>query len=138
MSPPAARAHVAAFLRLALKQGVSLGALHSGRREEFVAVLAAATLAFDPGRDYDEAAVNAALKPWLAGPGAMLATDHVELRRWLVDCGLLGRDGYGRRYRRPPPSAEWAPAIAALPRRVFSDALMPAPPDRTPPARARR
>jgi hypothetical protein len=102
------------FRRIALKQGLLLGALCAGRREDFVVVLAAATLAFDEDRDYDESAVNAALKTWLTGPGAMLATDHVELRRWLVDCGLLERDGYGRRYRRPAPGAEWALAIAAL------------------------
>jgi hypothetical protein len=29
----------------------------------------------------------------------MLATDHVELRRWLVDFRVLARDGFGRVYR---------------------------------------
>ena len=51
--------------------------------------MAAAALAFDPQREYSEAEVNEVLKAWLAGAGAMLATDHVELRRWLVDCGLV-------------------------------------------------
>jgi len=55
------------------------------------------------------------LERWLAGPGSMVATDRVELRRALVDCRLLERDAYGRSYRRAavtPPA--WRPALAAL------------------------
>jgi hypothetical protein len=44
----------------------------------------------------------------------MLATDHVELRRWLVDLRLLERDGYGREYRRVAPPVAYAAAVAAL------------------------
>jgi hypothetical protein len=58
--------------------------------------------------------VNDALRAWLAGPGAMLATDHVELRRWLVDLKLVERDGYGRAYRRAPPPPAFAAAVAAM------------------------
>jgi hypothetical protein len=105
--------HVAVLRRLAVRQRLGIGALDA-QGIEFRTVLAAAALAVAPERDHDEAAVNAALRDWLAGAGAMLATDHVELRRWLVDCGLLARDGYGRRYWRPPPAADWAPALAAL------------------------
>jgi hypothetical protein len=54
-----------------------------------------------------EREVNEALKAALAGAACWLATDHVELRRWLVDAGWLTRDGYGREYR--------ALAHAALP-----------------------
>ena len=114
MPPPGTESHLAAFRRLAVKQGLLLGTLNGGRREDFVVALAAAAHAFNDDRDYDEAAVNATLKAWLAGPGSMFATDHVELRRWLVDVGLLERDGYGRRYRRTVPQGDWAAAIAAL------------------------
>jgi hypothetical protein len=114
MTPPDTESYLAAFRRLAVKQGLLLGTLSAGRREDFVVALAAAAHAFDVDRDYDEAGVNAALKAWLAGPGSMFVTDHVELRRWLVDVGLLERDGYGRRYRRTVPRADWASAIAAL------------------------
>jgi hypothetical protein len=44
--------------------------------------------------------VNRVLGAWLEGPGAMLRTDHVELRRWLVDAGFVSRDGFGRAYVR--------------------------------------
>jgi hypothetical protein len=32
----------------------------------------------------------------------MVQTDHVELRRWLVDAGYLARDGWGYAYVRGP------------------------------------
>ncbi len=76
--------------------------------------MAAAALAFEVQREYSEAEVNAVLKAWLAGAGAMLATDHVELRRWLVDCGLVVRDGFGRRYVRVPAPVAFAAAVAEL------------------------
>ena len=50
----------------------------------------------------------------LAGPGWMLATDHVDLRRWLVDCRLLERDGYGLRYMRSEAAEAWQATLAAL------------------------
>ncbi len=105
---------LAAFRRLAVREGLTLGALHGGRRADFLVVTAAAALACARGRDYTEAEINALLRDWLAGPGAMLSTDHVELRRWLVDCGLLARDGYGRRYARTDAAGEWLAVLAAL------------------------
>jgi hypothetical protein len=105
---------LAAYRRLAVRRGLALGALHGGRRADFLVVIAAAALACARGRDYTEAQINALLRDWLAGPGAMLSTDHVELRRWLVDCGLLARDGYGRRYARTVAAGEWLAVLAAL------------------------
>jgi hypothetical protein len=105
---------LAAFCRLAVREGLTLGALHGGRRADFLVVTAAAALALARGREYTEAEVNTLLRDWLAGPGAMLSTDHVELRRWLVDCGLLVRDGYGRRYARNDATGEWTAVLAAL------------------------
>jgi len=98
---------VALLRRLAVRDGLALGGLYSGRRAEFDLVLVTAAARFAPGRDYTESEVNAVLKNWLAAEAVMLGTDHVEARRWLVDTGLVGRDGYGRAYRRtlPAPAA---------------------------------
>jgi hypothetical protein len=52
-------------------------------------------------REYSEAEVNAKLKASLAAESAFLRTDHVELRRWLVDTGWWRRDGFGKAYMRP-------------------------------------
>lgn len=56
-----------------------------------------------PGRDYDEPALNAALKEW------HLFGDHVLLRRSLIDHRLMQRALDGSWYRRieqaPPPAA---------------------------------
>lgn len=103
-----------AWRRVAVKRGVGLAALMHARPAEFSAVVAAASLALPVDAELAERDVNHRLIDWLAGPGTMLATDHVELRRWLVDLGLVERDGYGRSYRRvvPPPAAHAAAAAA--------------------------
>lgn len=58
-----------------------------------------------PAMLMSELDVNAALKARLAGAASFLDTDHVELRRWLVDAGWLMRDGYGREYQRVAAAA---------------------------------
>lgn len=106
---------LAAFRRLCVRRGLQLGGLASGRSADLRTVLAAASLALDAGEGVDERSVSARLAAWLDGPGAMLVTDHAELRRWLVDTGLVLRDGYGRRYERAvPPPADYADAVAGL------------------------
>jgi hypothetical protein len=105
---------VAVFRRLAVKQGVLLGGLTGKRSQEFDVALVAAATCLAEGRTCTEAEVNAALKAWLAGPGAMLDVDHVELRRWLVDMRLWTRDGYGRAYVRAKPPPALAGIAAAL------------------------
>jgi hypothetical protein len=82
---------------LVAKDGVSLGLLAEADRAQ---VLALAAAAIEPGREHREADMNRILERWLEGPGAMLRTDHVELRRWLVDVGFVTRDGFGRAYLR--------------------------------------
>lgn len=94
---------------LVVKDGVSLGLLGDGDR---TLVLALAASALPAGRAQREAEVNELLGAWLEGPGAMLRTDHVELRRWLVDAGFVSRDGFGRAYVRG--GAETARAVAVL------------------------
>jgi len=105
---------LAAWRRLAVKHRVALGALAGSRADEFTAALVAASFALPADGSVAEREVNERLVGWLAGPGAMLSTDHVELRRWLVDLGLVERDGYGRAYRRAPPPPACRDAAAAL------------------------
>ena len=93
---------------LVVKDGVSLGLLAEADR---ALVLALAATAIEAGREHREADMNRILEAWLDGPGAMLRTDHVELRRWLVDAGFVSRDGFGRAYVRG--EAEAARAIRA-------------------------
>jgi len=93
---------------LVVKDGVSLGLLGEADR---ALVLALAAAALEPRRAHREAEVNATLEAWLAGPGAMLRTDHVELRRWLVDAGFVSRDGFGRAYVRGETEAARATAV---------------------------
>jgi len=93
---------------LVVKDGVSLGLLGEVDR---ALVLALAAAEIEPGREHREADINCILEAWLAGPGAMLRTDHVELRRWLVDAGFVGRDGFGRAYVRIAAQAARAAAL---------------------------
>ena len=99
---------------LAPRQGLSLGGMHSAGPADFALMLAAAAQSFAPAQVYTERDVNHRLRVWLAGVGAMLAVDHVELRRWLVDTGVLTRDGFGRTYAPGAPSREISDAMAAL------------------------
>ena len=102
------------FAELAIRSGILLGALQSASARDFALVLAAAAQGFPPGRGFSEREVNERLREFLAGAGAMLATDHVELRRWLVDFRLLDRDGYGHVYTAGAPAAEFAAAVSEL------------------------
>jgi len=112
-----------AWRTTAVKTGVALGALTG---DAFAATLAAASLAIPAEATLAERDVNQHLRAWLAGPGAMLATDHVELRRWLVDLKLVERDGFGRAYHRAVTPASFEAAVAAMtaidPRAVATEA----------------
>ena len=99
---------------LAVRQRLSIGVLASNSPSDFALVLAAAGCGIAPGETLSEPEVNARLKSFLDGGGTMLAVDHVELRRWLVDNGVLARDGYGRAYTRGAPRAEIAVAMEEL------------------------
>ncbi|MFM7505967.1 MAG: DUF2087 domain-containing protein [Rubrivivax sp.] len=90
---------MSALAPLVVKRGVALGGLGEGQRAlalGFVWAGLARSVLSEPG-------VNAALKAQLAGAARCLATDHVELRRWLCDAGWLRRDAWGREYRRAAP-----------------------------------
>ena len=102
------------FSVLAVRRGLSLGALHSSSAGDAALVVAAAAAAFSRNRSYTEREVNDVLRHWLAHAGAMLDVDHVELRRWLVDSRLLERDGFGRAYQRGSPASEAGALVATL------------------------
>ncbi|HEX2542240.1 MAG TPA: DUF2087 domain-containing protein [Caldimonas sp.] len=90
---------------LVLKSGLHLGLLSEPDR---ALVLALASWALEPQRVLREDEVNRRLIDWLADAGAMLRTDHVELRRWLVETGYVARDDWGRAYVRGPAELEQA------------------------------
>jgi len=102
------------FAALSVRSGLSLGMLRASRIADFNLMLAVASRAFATGRSYAEGEVNDVLRDWLAHEGSMLAVDHVELRRWLVDCRVLARDDYGHAYALGAPSADIAALAAAL------------------------
>lgn len=79
-----------------MKTGVRIGALSDAQRRLVLGLLWAGL----PSAPMSERDVNEALKADLAGSVNFLDADHVELRRWLVDAGWLGRDGFGREYQR--------------------------------------
>ena len=104
MSKSVAAITVAGWLerlaQLAVRQGVHLSTLQQKDGRALELVFASAALCFPADRLLDERGANVVLKEFLATGGAMLATDHVELRRWLVDTGFIRRSDYGTDYRR--------------------------------------
>jgi hypothetical protein len=96
----AAPAALAALAALVVKEHVHLGSLAQQPR---ALVFAFVWAGLPADAVLDERALNAALRAQLADAARFLDTDHVELRRWLVDAGWLARDGFGREYRRVEP-----------------------------------
>jgi hypothetical protein len=84
-----------------VKNGVSLGCLAESLRADVLALAWAAM----PADELSEREVNEVLRAALDGAMGFLATDHVELRRWLVDSRWLRRDSFGRVYQRTAPTA---------------------------------
>lgn len=93
LSLPASLQPLAALF---LKAGVSIGGLSDAQRRLVLGLVWAGL----PSTPMSERDVNGALRARLAGAANFLDTDHVQLRRWLVDTGWLARDGFGREYRR--------------------------------------
>ncbi len=56
-------------------------------------------LQLDSARLYDEKEINARLQGWLRDCAPAIETDHVTLRRLLVDRGVLERTADGSAYR---------------------------------------
>jgi hypothetical protein len=103
-----------ALARLVVKSGVAIGGLPPA---EQALALGLAWAGLPRQAVLSEPGMNRALKARLAGAAACLDTDHVELRRWLVDAGWLHRDSWGREYRCLPADAvapRWRPLAAVL------------------------
>ena len=86
--------------QLALRHGVHLSTLQQKDRRDLDLLFAGAALAFPQNGSLSEHVANEILKRFLASAGVMVSTDHVELRRWMVDTGFLQRSDYGTDYRR--------------------------------------
>jgi tRNA(adenine34) deaminase len=86
--------------QLALRHGVHLSTLQQREGRDLELLFASAALAFPAGALLSEPDANEILKRFLASAGVMVATDHVELRRWMVDTGFLQRSDFGTDYRR--------------------------------------
>lgn len=95
-----ADAWLARLSQLALRQGVRLASLHQKDGRGLELVFATASLALPKDAQLTEREANERLKHFLATAGTMLDTDHVELRRWLVDSGFIRRSDRGTDYRR--------------------------------------
>jgi Uncharacterized protein conserved in bacteria (DUF2087) len=105
---------------LVAKDGVHLGTLAAAERALVLTWIWAGLPRASEQAPLGESAINQALKAQLSGAARFLATDHVELRRWLVDGGYLQRDGFGRAYQRvaveqvPLPSQPAARTLEGL------------------------
>lgn len=94
------------FRKLAIKRGLTPGALLDASPEDFYLLLLSLRREFAMSREYTEGEVNELIANWLSSAGGMLDVDHVELRRWLVDMSILSRDVYGRAYAVAPLPAK--------------------------------
>jgi tRNA(adenine34) deaminase len=112
--------------QLAVRQGVHISSLQQRDGRDFELVLATASLFFPADRLLDERGANTVLKEFLSTAGAMLDTDHVELRRWLVDAGFVRRTDFGSDYRRGRLPSWLEAAAGTLGPRQLADAALQA------------
>ena len=87
------------------------------RRPEDRQLLAASVVSrLDPGRVYNEREIGLVLVRWCNSFGWRFAVDHVELRRMVVDMGLVLRNSSGSEYRlvEEANTALYDPAIREL------------------------
>jgi hypothetical protein len=101
MSLPTLPAPLQPLAALFVKAGVGIGGLPDAQRQLVLGLVWAGL----PAHTMSERDLNEALKAQQAGPACFLDTDHVVLRRWLVDAGWLARDGFGRAYQRVAAAA---------------------------------
>jgi len=77
------------------------------RRDDREVLIKSIVMGMDSGRRYSEPEVNDLLREWKQHVAPAIETDHVSIRRLLVDYGHLERTADGRAYRvgfppRPP------------------------------------
>jgi tRNA(adenine34) deaminase len=85
---------------LSRRQGLAIGTMLGGARRDLELLLASAALHLPADEGLGEREASERLRDFLATAGAMLETDHAELRRWLVDLGFVERNDRGSDYRR--------------------------------------
>ncbi|TCL76389.1 hypothetical protein EDC14_1002148 [Hydrogenispora ethanolica] len=84
------------------------------RRDQLI-LLKSLAVAFDPGREYAEVAVNQVIQHWLTAASCFAGWDHVTMRRRLVEERFLDRKPDGSCYRvspASPPDCAFDPAVA--------------------------
>ncbi len=108
---------------LGRRERLNVGTLLGAARADLDLLLATAALHLPAGTSLSERDANALLREFLAGAGSMLATDHVELRRWLVDLGFVSRSPAGRDYRRGELPASLQSAAGELDARQLRTAV---------------
>ena len=77
--------------KLAVREGMTFATFNLLDEPDRAVLRATIVACFEAGAVYTERAVNERLKGWLAGVGRMITTDHVSLRRLLVDTQVLTR-----------------------------------------------
>ncbi len=69
------------------------------RRRDRQILMKSILMLMDSSRIYSEREINVLLRAWGRGVAPAISTDHVTLRRLLVDHGLLERSPSGAEYR---------------------------------------
>ena len=84
------------LLRLAVDRGPRR---FPRRRRDRQILMKSIPMLLDSGRTYSEREINVLLRAWGRDVAPAISTDHVTLRRLLVDHGLLERSPNGAEYR---------------------------------------
>lgn len=69
------------------------------RRDDREVLIKSIVMGMDSGRHYSEPEVNNLLREWKQHVAPAIETDHVSIRRLLIDSGHLERTADGRAYR---------------------------------------
>jgi len=109
---------------LSRRQGLAIGSLLGAARDDLDLLLASATLHLPADEGLGEREASERLRDFLATTGAMLDTDHAELRRWLVDLGFVERSDRGADYRRGVLPSRLQAAAAQLDARQLVEAVV--------------
>ena len=84
---------------LAKRDGLTFATFTTLPAADRAVLVATIARSFDVDAVYREREVNERLKSWLSAAGAMIETDHVHVRRWLVDTGVMVRTPDCAEYR---------------------------------------
>jgi hypothetical protein len=84
---------------LAKRDGLTFATFATLPPADRAVLVATIAQCFDAAAVYREREVNERLKTWLSAAGAMIETDHVHIRRWLVDTGVMVRTPDCAEYR---------------------------------------